>query len=374
MLGLAKMGQPRMTFSPPPMVRGHCEWCNETHLGAGLRSECKTCGSCKGPAHPNPNSDGVAAALGDKCYDCAEGDCHVTIEKKLHKQFGDTHPNKALGAGVICPEGHFHFGKTPKVSHSQLFQEARCNAGVNHPDNEDTDEHLMSHGWARARVGGMRRDVIETHHHDMHPKVKEAVTRFADFHPDMTYDCWGSDHVKKNKHIDAGRGYSAEQARSHWGLAKSRASQLVFKSSAHQCPTCRWGGRLRTFLRQNPAMPVTGGGDVDPRGHSWKAGGCTLLAHALKRHLGPEATMHQVSGYPGGNSEHSFIKYRGHVIDADGAHQSEKYLTRKVRYSDEQFAEPFNAREALGSGHYHWGEDCRMLSHAIGKTVGHPDA
>lgn len=93
------------------------------------------------------------------------------------------------------------------------------------------------------------------------------------------------------------------------------------------------------------------------------------------------------NAYPKGG-EHSFVHFRGHVIDADGAHQGRKYMTQKFgtdhgRYRIAKFrpraaidaatGSLFGPDSPRGALMPHSGKECRYLSNQIARKVGHPD-
>ena len=88
----------------------------------------------------------------------------------------------------------------------------------------------------------------------------------------------------------------------------------VLLTAARPLTVDAFGKRLRRYLASNHSYEVAG---PDFPG-TWMAGGCYLLAHALKAVLGPDAEIVGV-GTDVAPLDHVVVKYAGRYLDADGA-------------------------------------------------------
>ena len=147
-------------------------------------------------------------------------------------------------------------------------------------------------------------------------------------------------------------------------MARLKKPKLTKKSSLHSKPksaatkalssgleqrrktetVSQFGSRLKRLLETDEAYTILG-----PEG-TWQAGGCWLLAEAVRKVLGPQAKLFAVLSERGLLSkhvvEHVVVEFDGKYIDADGAFTKEQLLEkmRKQEFVYNPRVVPFSNR------------------------------
>lgn len=149
--------------------------------------------------------------------------------------------------------------------------------------------------------------------------------------------------------------------------AKQSRGSRPSSESAEEVAIDQFGQRLAEYLQTDRSYAILGSEGT------WNAGGCTLLAETLRRHLGDRARIFFIAS-DRNRAEHSVVRVGTRYLDADGAQTLPQLLDKMVSVEDipRPYLTTFSLEKAIAADHVYSEAQVTKLKRDIAKLVGQP--